>query len=212
MEFRHWRLWKIGNAPVELPTQLITRRPFDADGRLDPATALLLPSAGVKTQMDPCEIDLPDADRADTCLGLWMGTGFPVLPKTATSTNMVGWVSNFPTGGMFEERFGESLAEVGLGATREHALLQGLQSRGFKVLVALHAGQKLETIKPLNACAALIVIRSDSDLKKIHEGYLGAVRSTLGETTALVLHGGPERHLPNTPQTLGVDGLLDMPS
>jgi predicted TIM-barrel enzyme len=140
-----------------------------------------------------------------------MGTGFPVLARSATPGNTTEWITNFPPMGMYEQTFSDSLNEVGLGAAREHKHLKALQELGFRVMLALHAGQNLETASDLPADAALLVIRSDGDLKKIRDGYLDVVRNVLGADIPLVMHGGPERHLPNNPQALGADAVLDMP-
>ncbi|MEO0636150.1 MAG: hypothetical protein AAFY73_05825 [Pseudomonadota bacterium] len=135
-----------------------------------------------------------------------------MLPRSARPEQLTGWITNFPTGAMFDDSFADSLAEVGLGASREYQRLAEFHKAGFKVMATMDVGQSLSLLDGLQLDAALFVIRSAQDVQRVRDGHLEEARDALGATTPIILHGGPERHLPNNPAALGVSALLEMPA
>ncbi|MEO0484959.1 MAG: hypothetical protein AAF092_03485 [Pseudomonadota bacterium] len=209
MEFLTWPVERITDRDAALPHCVVTRRPFDAGGRLDLATALLLPSAGVEAQDLPANA-LPAGPMAqDACLGLWMGSCFPIRAGDAAAR--VGWVSNFPPTTMYQDEFSDSLDEVQLGARQEYAQLARLKAQGCNVLLAINPVQTVTEAALSGADALLIVLRSAFDIQKLSDGGLAQVRAALGPTRPIVIHGGAESHLPRAPAELGVDAILHLP-
>ena len=212
MKTLHWPLRQIGEVSADLPDRLITRKPFDASGALDPATALLLPSDGV--DIDAFSIFGPaKGEKAnEICIGVWMGTGFPLLAKVSDMPDGIMWVSNFPASAMYDDVFTKSLAEVGLGPRSERRHLAALKSRGHRVMLTVAAGQEFDGCSGLDVDAALVVLRSAFDLQRLSGGYLAQLREVMGRNIPVALHGGLENHLPDAPATFGVDAILDLPS
>lgn len=203
-----WPLQRIGARTVALPRAVITRRPFDAGGKLDLATALLLPSDGVTCHEPPRDIAAAEHALEDLCLGLWLGTCFPNPPVHGLK---IGWVSNFPATTMYANAFTASLNEVNLGASREADRLAEFKAAGYKIMLTINSVQDLESDIVRQADAVLVILRSAFDLEHLRQGSLDRLQRMVRSDTGIALHGGSERHLPNAPGGLGVDGLLHMP-
>jgi len=212
MKTLHWPVRQIGEVSADLPDRLITRKPFDAGGALDPATALLLPSDGVDIDAFPIFGPAGGENANRICIGVWMGTGFPLLSKVSEMPDGITWVSNFPASAMYDDAFTKGLAEVGLGPRRERTHLAALKSRGHRVLLTVAAGQEFDGCAGLEVDAALVVLRSALDLERLNGGYLAQLREVTGRNIPVVLHGGLENHLPDAPATFGVAAILDLPS
>lgn len=209
MDAWHWPITPFDGAP--LPSALVTRRAFDAEGALDAATALILPSGGIRFLPEEITALAPARPQPGVCLGLWLGVhhlpGRDVLSALAASG--LGWVSNFPAASMFGDGFGQQLAEVGMGAAEECAALAQISGHGLKVVRTLTPSQ--DPALAVGADAVLVVLRSADDLKLVAEGFAEELRAAAGPRTPFLIHGGRDGHLPHAPEALGFSGVMAQP-
>ncbi|MGR3491556.1 MAG: hypothetical protein ACU0DW_05810 [Shimia sp.] len=206
-EFLLWPLEVIGTPTTRVPKRLFTRAPFDADGALDSLTALLLPGDDIPSPVGDWSLPL----LGDDCLGLWMGTSFPFPSLRASKNTSSFWICNFPATGLYDHTFTQSLSEVGLGPEQEGRNLSTFKTARHSILLTITPEQTLADLATVSPDAVLIVLSSSTDIERIRAGFLDEVRKAFGSETPLVLHGGPENHLPRSPSGLGIDALLHTP-
>lgn len=208
METLRWWIERLQNGAAKLPKCIVTRRPFDAGGALDSLTALLLPSAGA---MSPA-LDQPIETTEEDCIGLWMGTGFPILPSVSSYVSKSTWIANFPSCAIYDEAFTQSLSEVNIGPERERRHLKAFKDSGYKVVLNLTTDQHVNAVFDVDPDALIIVLRSAADIESLRAGYVDALRAAVGNDTPIILHGGTGQHLPNSPASMGIEALLHAPS
>lgn len=202
----------VGDAPVALPNIMLTRPAHDAGGALDAATSLILPSGDLLSLEHQLKALSAARVGPQDCLGLWLGRHQPPSQAflSALGESALGWVTNFPCASQFGDGFGQQLSEVGTGFSQEVAALTAFRAQGKRVMLTMTPSP--QPLRPMRCDAVLLVIRSAEDLKELFDGFLDRLRRALPPDVPVVVHGGPDGHLPRAPATQGFDGILSLPS
>ena len=212
MKFWEWPIDEVAAPSGALPKFMLTRKAFDAGGALDVATSLILPSGDVASPMEQVTALSGGLAGPDDCLGLWLGRHHPPSPDVlaALGASSLGWVTNFPCASAFGDAFGDQLSEVGTGRAQEVAALSACRAQGKRVMLSTTPGPG--ALPDLALDAVLLLIRSAEDLKSVAEGFLEQLRKAHGPDVPILVHGGPDGHLPRAPQEQGIAAIMHLPS